>query len=458
MKKAIKIIKQIVNWHAAKHGAKDVTKEPVPAPKSKKGPTIIGHKDHRITRGRISDAAFRVMYRLHKSGHAAYLVGGSVRDVLLGLKPKDFDVVTDALPEQVRHLFGNSIIIGKRFRLVHVRYHNEVVEVATFRGPVSLSENDRVQTRQGLLIRDNVYGTSLEDDVWRRDFTVNGLYYNAANRSVIDYTGGMEDLKLRQLRMIGDPEQRYREDPARMLRAVRLAAKLDLTIEPKSAEPISFCKKLLLQIPPARLFDKMLKIFHSSKSFATYQLLRHYSLFSVLFPATEACLSDEGVELFIENAFKNSDKRVIEGKKINSGFLFSVLLWPPLQRLWKQYQQQKDINPFPALELAMQEVLQEQLKCIGIPRRFVYVIRDIWTLQYHLQHAKSSRIQSLFRHDRFRAAYDFLELRVLSGETSLQELYDWWTQFQSRNEKKRIQMIEDRYGAVAKKQKDKKKS
>ena len=397
MRKVANIFKSIL-----KFGSPTTRKSP-----NKHNPVIISRENHTISRKNISEAALKVLYRLHKSGYAGYLVGGGVRDLLLGLTPKDFDVVTDAHPEEIQKIFRNSYIIGRRFRLVHVRFGREIIEVATFRGHEDTAA--RIKTQHGLLLRDNAYGT-LEDDVWRRDFTVNALYYNIADFSVVDFTNGMEDLKHRTLRVIGDPVSRYREDPARMLRAIRLAGKLNFEIEPDSAKPIKKYRELLRQVPPARLFDKMLKIFHSGKSYEIYQLLKSYDLLDVLFPQVGSALEEGGFESFVIQALQNSDARVHDEKGINSAFLFAVLLWAPLKKMNQKHLENENNNVYQALHLAMQDVTQAQLQVISIPRKFTTVVREIWSLQYHLEHAKSRRVYRIHQHPRFRAACDFFLL------------------------------------------------
>lgn len=433
MRKAIKIFKNLFKSRRS-------TEHSIP---KKRLPAIIPRKEHNISRNRISQAALKVLYRLHKAGFAAYLVGGSVRDLLLGGTPKDFDVATDAHPEQVHKLFQNSYIVGRRFRLVHVRFGSEIIEVATFRG-YSDDNPDRVQTQHGMIIRDNVYGT-LEDDVWRRDFTVNALYYNIADFSVVDYTGGVADLKQKCIRVIGDPDARYREDPARMLRAIRFAAKLGFEIESDSAELIKSLRELLLQVPPARLFDKLLKIFHSGKSFATYQLLSEYNLFSVLFPRTQQVLADNQFSNFVTAAFKNTDDRINKDMSVNSAFLFSVLLWGPLQRQKIELQESENLSEYPALISVATDVIQDQLKYIAIPRRYTLIVREIWLLQFYLLHARSRRIYHIFHHPRFRAGYDFLGLRYQSGEIELKDIFTWWSDFQEADEKTREKLIRQRF-------------
>lgn len=405
-------------------------------------PTIFARTEHAISRSNISPAAVKVLYRLHKAGYAAYLVGGGVRDLLLGHIPKDFDVVTNAHPEQIQKLFTNSYIIGRRFRLVHVRFGREIIEVATFRS--GKETKDHAKTKHGALLRDNVYGT-LEDDVWRRDFTVNALYYNIADFSVVDFTGGMEDLQKRQLRVIGDPDDRYREDPARMLRAIRLAGKLDFSIEPPSAEPIKKHRLLIAHVPAARLFDKVLKIFHSGKSFEIYTLLREYDLFSILFPHVEESLSTEALSKFVSKAFINSDERVKEGKGINPAFLFAVLLWGPLCISKARIHESEQCNEYQALFMAMSEIIQEQVRIIAIPRKLITVIREIWTMQYYFEHARPKRIFKVLFHPRFRAAYDFLLLRAEADQNSLAELSQWWTYMEAGDDDARDQLIKQRF-------------
>lgn len=405
-------------------------------------PTIVTRKDHHLSRQNISQAALKVLYRLHKSGYCAYLVGGGVRDLLLGMIPKDFDVVTDAHPEEIQKLFSNSYIIGRRFRLVHVRFGNETIEVATFRS--SEESKARITTKQGVLLRDNVYGT-LEDDVWRRDFTINSLYYNIDDFSVVDFTGGIQDLESRYIRVIGNPDARYREDPARMLRAIRLAGKLNFEIDEKSAEPIKKNRELIRHIPPARLFDKMLKIFHSGKSFEIYQLLRSFDIIRILFPNVEEALIDPSFSTFVEKAFQNSDERVQEGKGINSAFLFAVLMWGPFNERKKTILESEHINEFQALFAAMSDVIAQQVKMIAIPRKLTTVVREIWSMQYHLEFARPKRVYRLLFHPRFRAAYDFLVLRGETEGSELQELGQWWTAFQEADDETRAILIKQRF-------------
>ncbi len=377
------------------------------------------------------------------AGYAAYLVGGCVRDQLLGREPKDFDVATDAHPEQVRELFKNCRLIGRRFRLAHVRFRDEIIEVATFRGvasppeEVEEEEGDEVEADVSETARvtdDNVYGT-IEEDALRRDFTVNALYYNIEDFSVVDYAGGMADLKEGVLRLIGDPEQRYREDPVRMLRAVRFAAKLGFRIHPDSEAPIFELAPLLADIPPARLFEEVLKLFQGGCALETYEQLRHYGLFAYLFPQTEESLEheEEGFPLtFVARALRNTDERVNGGLPVTPAFLFAALLWEPLRER-SALLQANGAPRMEALQRAADEVIGEQIQSIAFPRRFSVQAREIWSLQQRLEERRPKQLRSLIDHPRFRAAYDFLVLRSEAGEGG-EEAADWWTRYQESDE------------------------
>lgn len=389
-----------------------------------------------ISRANISEPALNVLYRLKKAGFSAYLVGGCVRDLLLGREPKDFDVTTDARPEQIRELFRNCRLVGRRFRLAHVRFGRDIIEVATFRGPPEqgLSENGRI-------VSDNVYGT-LEQDAWRRDFSVNALYYNIRDFSVVDYTGGMEDLKAGRLRLIGEPVTRYREDPVRMLRAVRFAAKLGFTLHPNSEAPIWELAPSLQEIPSARLFEEILKLFLGGYSVQTFELLRHFDLFRWLFPQTEACLAEEEKgfpRTFLAEALGNTDARIAEGKPVTPAFLFAALLWEPTRKLTERYQQE-GMPEAQAIREAAEIVLANQAIHVALPRRFSLPMREIWYLQPRFAYRRGKRPLRLLQHPRFRAAYDFLLLRAQSGE-ELEELCQWWTEIQEMGEKERLRHV-----------------
>lgn len=405
---------------------------------------ITPRSGHDISREKISSNALKVLYRLQQGGFDAFLVGGSVRDLLLGLKPKDFDVATNAHPEQIQALFRNCRLIGRRFRLAHIYFRDGIIEVATFRAQEDDSTGDRHTSETGMIIRDNIYGT-LESDAWQRDFTINALYYNIADFSVVDFAGGMRDLKHRLIRMIGDPIKRYHEDPVRMLRAVRFAAKLGLKIHQESEQPIFEFSGLLLNVPPARLFEEIVKIFFNGSALASFDLLRHYGLFALLFSQTEACLvDDKAAKIFHQLliiALTQADQRFAQGKTLNPAFLFAVLLWEPLQRVIRQYQQ-NGMKLFPALHLAMEKVIQRQNKSLNLPRRYTTVTKEIWLLQFRLAQRVGKRISSVLYHARFRAAYDLLELRSKAGEP-VSELSDWWTKFQVDDETVRQNMLSE---------------
>ena len=391
---------------------------------------VIPRDEHSISRTNISEPALKVLYRLRKAGYGAYLVGGGVRDNLLGLSPKDFDVATDATPEQVNGLFRNSRLIGRRFKLVHVVFGREVIEVATFRAPPSEEHSDNVsrQGDQGMILRDNVYGNK-DEDAMRRDFTINALYYNIDDFSVHSYAGGWEDIQARQIRLIGDPATRYREDPVRMLRAIRFAVKLGFDIEEKTAAPIRDMAPLMTQIPAARLFEESLKLILAGSALDTMRMLREYNLFEPLFPAAEQRMQDDEYAVsLIENTMRNTDARIQSGKSVTPYFFLAALLWPQLNKVRQRYEDD-GMAPHPALQKAADKVLRDQVKATAIPKRFSIPMREIWELQLRLPKIRSRKAPELTQHPRFRAAYDFLLLRQQSGE-ELQELCDFWTEIQ----------------------------
>ncbi|MCL5261643.1 MAG: polynucleotide adenylyltransferase PcnB [Gammaproteobacteria bacterium] len=368
-----------------------------------------------------------MLYRLKNAGFQAYLVGGAVRDLLLEIIPKDFDIATDAHPEEVRKLFRNCILIGKRFRLAHIRFGAEIIEVATFRAHQVESSGERQHSEHGMILRDNVYGT-IEEDVWRRDFTVNALYYNIQDFSLVDYVGGMDDLKAKLIRMLGDPVVRYHEDPVRMLRAVRLAAKLNFQIEPKTAAPITKLIGLLQNVPEARIFDEISKWFYSGASLRTFMLLRQYGIFAVLFPKTEGLLAGVNADLtkaFLWHGFNDTDQRLASDKPVNLAFLFAVLLWYPLQEEIALFQEE-DLHPYEVMMHAMREVLRREAEHILLPQYLRLTIKEIWVLQYRLEQMRKNKTAHVLSHPKFRAAYDFLLLRAKAGE-KVQEVVDWWS-------------------------------
>lgn len=392
-------------------------------------PGVITRDGHPVSRRDISNNALRVLYRLRDAGFQAYLVGGAVRDMLLGVVPKDFDVATDARPEQVRQLFRNCRLIGRRFRLAHIHYGQEIIEVATFRGSGDGEAEEIGGDRElanGRLLRDNVYGT-LEEDIFRRDFTANALYYNIADFSIRDEVGGMADIQARRLRLIGDPEQRFREDPVRMLRAIRFAAKLDFSLDPDMARRIPQLAYLLGEVPPARLFDETGKLMLSGCAERGFDLLCEYGLLPALMPQVADSLDgEEGAdnERFIRAALASSDARVREDKSLTPGFLFAVLLWSPAQRTHARLVQ-GGAEPNLAWQRATDAVMGTFCRRVAVPRRISLITQEIWTLQHWLTHRNRRRVSRLLTHPRFRAAWDFLALRA-RVEPSLEPLVDWW--------------------------------
>ncbi len=404
-------------------------------------PAIIPRPEHSISRAEISNNALKVLYRLKSAGFQSYLVGGGVRDLLLGHEPKDFDVVTDARPDEVRALFRNCRLIGRRFRLAHVHFGREIVEVATFRAHHDSAAGGEAETVGGRILRDNVYG-SFEEDAARRDFTINALYYDIRDFSLVDTAGGLDDLKAGVIRLIGDPEVRFREDPVRMLRAVRFAAKLGFRLHADTERVIPGLGELLLEVPPARLFDEVLKLFHGGTALQAFELLRHYGLFAPMFPATEQCLEEqtEGFpRLLIARALANTDARIAEGKPVTPAFLFAALLWEPMCRRMDAYREEGH-SVAVAMQRAGEDVMVEQVHRVSIPRRFSTVSREIWGLQPRLAVTTGKRPARVLEHSRFRAAYDFLLLRAEAGE-ELQDLCEWWTRFQELDESERAVML-----------------
>ncbi|ENM5826168.1 polynucleotide adenylyltransferase PcnB [Vibrio metoecus] len=410
--------------------------------------TIIPRQAHPISRQQISENALKVLYRLHSAGFEAFLVGGGVRDLLLGGKPKDFDVATNATPEQLRQLFRNCRLIGRRFRLAHIMFGRDIVEVATFRGhhqETSQSQNIAAQSEAGMLLRDNVYGT-IDEDAERRDFTINAMYYNIADYSIHDYAGGMEDLEDRLVRLIGDPETRYREDPVRMLRAVRFAVKLDFDIEEDTAEPIEHLAPLLRDIPAARLYEESLKMLQAGHGLETYHLMRQYNLFQQLFPTiAEHFTADHSsqTEQMLDLVLDATDIRIEEDLRINPAFMFAAMLWYPMIKLADQLMESLSLHEFDAMTEASNRILDEVVKRIAIPRRHTTTIRDIWQLQQRLPRRSGKRAFRLLELSKFRAGFDFLEMRgeIEGGETK--QLAEWWATFQNAGRNMRQAMVGD---------------
>ena len=401
---------------------------------------LIQRNQHQVSKTDMSANALAVLNRLNSSGFQAYLVGGSVRDLLLRKAPKDFDVATNATPNQIKKLFRNARIIGRRFKLVHILYHREIIEVATFRGHDAIDDNHQTND-SGMLIRDNVYGT-FEEDAWRRDFTVNSLYYTLTDSTIIDFTGGFNDVNQRLIRMIGDPATRYQEDPVRMLRAIRFSAKLDFKIAPETAKPINQLSNLISHISGSRLFEEMVKLYQCGHAEAAQPLLIQYGLFAHLFPQTHQLLdSDYPAHAFFMVALQNTDKRIHDDKPVTPAFIFAVLLWFPLIKRASEIRDQ-GIEPLPALDQAMSYVIAEQNKIVTIPKRFTQIMREIWLLQFRFAKRTGHRPFGLLEHPRFRGAYDFMALRALVGDESM-ELADWWTTFQDSTLEMQNNMIDD---------------
>jgi poly(A) polymerase len=390
---------------------------------------------HGLARESLSPAAAKVCAVLREAGFQAYVVGGAVRDLLLGIEPQDFDVATDARPEQVKPLFRRALIIGRRFRLVHVMLGPETVEVSTFRGAdPDTAEKDE----HGRVLRDNVFGTQAED-ARRRDFSVNALYYDPATEEVVDFHGGLADLKKRVLRVIGDPATRYREDPVRMLRAVRLAAKLGLTLDSATRQPIRSMAPLMERVPPARLFDEMLKLLLSGHASACLRQLREVGLHKGLLPLLDVILEQPLGERFVTLALAQTDERVLNEKPVSPAFLFAALLWHEVLAAWRAREARGE-RSIQALDTAMDEVLDTQCAKLAITRKLTATMREVWGMQPRFESRSGQRAYRLLEAPRFRMAYDFLALRAASGEVAA-ELEAWWRTFQSADAETRKAML-----------------
>ena len=412
-------------------------------PRAKSGATVIAFKNHSVARSQISACALSVTDTLQAKGYAAYVVGGAVRDLLLKRTPKDFDVATSATPEEVRGLFRRSRIIGRRFQIVHVMCGRETVEVSTFRAGHDTSDADdavdKAKTDEhGRILRDNVFGNQAQDAA-RRDLSINALFYDPATQEVHDYHGGVKDLHEKRLRMIGDPVQRYREDPVRMLRAVRFAAALDFEIDPATRKPIRECADLLQNVPPARLFDEMLKLLLSGHAVETVKRLRKDGLHHGLLPLLDVILEQPLGERFVMLALKNTDLRIRAEKGVSPAFLFATLLWHEVLAAWKSIEA-GGIPTIPALFKAMDQVMQMQAEKLAIPRRYGGDMKDIWAMQPRFEQRSGRRPHRLLELPRFRAGYDFLLLRCESGELD-SELGEWWTTFQHADGAERERML-----------------
>ncbi|WP_205391671.1 polynucleotide adenylyltransferase PcnB [Xanthomonas hydrangeae] len=402
---------------------------------------VIPRDQHTISRKDISPNALRVLYRLRESGFGAYLVGGAVRDLLVGGHPKDFDVATSATPEEVKALFRNCRLIGRRFRLAHVVFGREIIEVATFRANVDDGSGDR-ELDNGRLVRDNVYG-SIEDDAIRRDFTCNALYYAIEDFSVRDYCGGFEDVQARLMKLIGDPELRYQEDPVRMLRAVRLAAKLNFDIEAGTAEPIPRLAGLLSEAAPARLFEEILKLFLSGHGVASFEGLERYGLLGALFPESAAALKSNrsgALRAMVLEGLRNTDARVANDEPVSPAFLFALLLWPAFCRTLMGLQAQ-GVQPEDAQRRAADRVTLHQLERVALPRRFSLPMQEIWLLQTRFSSRQRKRVFRTLSHPRFRAAFDFLVLRQFASPDHAADV-EFWREAQKSSGQELVDAIE----------------
>nr|WP_267329978.1 MULTISPECIES: polynucleotide adenylyltransferase PcnB [unclassified Gilliamella] len=406
----------------------------------------MSRKEHNISRKDISENALKVLYRLNKQGYEAYLVGGCIRDLLLGKTPKDFDIATNATPEQIQKTFRNCRLVGRRFRLAHIMFGKEIIEVATFRGDHG-AQNEQTnvskRSQSGMLLRDNVYGT-IEQDAIRRDFTMNALYYSIKDFTIRDYCGGLNDLKNGIIRLIGDPQTRYREDPVRMLRTIRFAAKLNMKIDKATLEPIESLAPLLKNIPSARLFDESLKLLQSGNGFKTYGLLKAHHLFEQLFPVIERFSTQNQnsyLDKIVEQVLKNTDYRIANNQRVNPAFLFASFFWYPIIEQAQLTCLESGLQFHDAFAMAINDILSEQCRIIAIPRRLTTIMGDIWRLQLRMKRREGKRAFTILEHPKFRAAYDLLEMRASIEKGELLDLAKWWDEFQHTSVEKRITMV-----------------
>jgi poly(A) polymerase len=397
------------------------------------GARTVPKEQHRIAREGISQGSRKVCEMLHSHGHEAYVVGGAVRDLLLGLRPKDFDVATDAYPEEVHKIFRRSRLIGRRFKLVHVMFGEETVEVSTFRARTATETDEH-----GRVLTDNIYGTR-EDDAIRRDFTINALYYDPASETILDYHNGLRDLQRKSVRIIGDAHARYREDPLRMLRAVRFAAKAGFSIDERTRKPIRGLAHLLENVPPSRVYEEMQKLLLSGHAATGLRQLQSEGLHHGLLPLLDVIFEQPMGERFVRLALEQTDARVRSGKSVSPAFLFAALLWHEVLAAWKKAEQ-RGLRPIPALFEAMDTVLEIQTDKLAVPRRFTAVMKEIWALQPRFEQRSGRRPFALLAQERFRSGFDFLVLRSASGEIP-EELSQWWERFQHAGEAERQAML-----------------
>lgn len=403
----------------------------------KPAPKRIGRDDHQIDRHHVSRNAIKVCEVLQQHGYQAYIVGGAVRDLLIGLEPKDFDVATNATPEQIQPLFRRARVIGRRFQLVHVVFGREIIETSTFRAP---SSGEQLTDDHGRILRDNVFGTH-EQDAERRDFTINALYYDPVTEEVIDLHQGVKDLKNRVVRMIGEPAVRYREDPVRMLRAVRFAVKLKGKIDPGTQAPIAKLADLINNVPAARLFDEILKLLTCGDAMLCVKQLQAHGLHGGLLPLLDIILEDPEGHAFIELALERTDARVRSGKTVSPSFLFAALLWPQVRLRWKRLHGAGE-QMAAALISAADSVLNAQTESLSINRRYTSDMREIWFMQPRFERRVPRSIHRMFEQPRFRAAVEFLQLRAACGEFD-SVTAQWWMDLADAPESERAQMLQD---------------
>lgn len=429
--------------------------------------TTIARENHTMRKSDLSTNTIKVIEGLLSNGYQAYAVGGCVRDRLLGQTPKDFDVVTNATPEQIKSCFRNCRLIGRRFRLAHITFGRDIIEVATFRGHHQEQDNsspkndkecvakpDSIRGRKkpqvlaqtsdsGQLIRDNIFG-SIEEDAARRDFTFNAMYFDIETESILDFAQGMDSITSKEIRIIGDLEQRFREDPVRMLRAVRFACKLDMHLPSTLSQTIYTYAHLLSNIPPARLFEEISKLLLNGKGWLTFHALLEHNLLTQLFPLLTALLRDKQTKEFslIERMLKNTDNRIINNQRITPAFLYATLLWYPMEERAQELMLESQMPLHDAINLAGSEILTQQCRKIMIPKRFSIPVREIWALQLRLQKRQGKRCLQLLHHPRFRAAYDFLLLRAFAEDGELTQLAQWWTEFQDVSAKQQQIMLQ----------------
>ena len=391
-------------------------------------------KSNKIDHGLISNAALDTLQILKENKYDAFIVGGAVRDILMGYKPKDFDIATNATPEQVRSIFKRSRIIGRRFKLVHVIYGREIIEVSTFRA----KPRQKIQMRNGV-IKDNEYG-SIEEDAERRDFTINGLYYDVENKNIIDFYGGLRDIQNNQLRLIGDPKLRYKEDPIRILRAIRFSAKLKMEIHSAALSEIKKSMGLLKSVPYSRLFDEVMKFFLTGYAQESMVLFKKHNLSNIYFPSLEN--NNKIFNTFLLQGLKNTDLRIKNDQSINPGFLLAAFLWKDVHELSKKY---KKNFPHPSLALnkAIDDALHKQARSFPVQKRYSITMSEIWRLQPRFNSTSSKKIYRLLSHPRFRASYDFLLLRSQSLEISKYEGL-WWTKFIESNKENQNLLIDNK--------------